>query len=591
MKNNILPFYKIFLRTISYGFKKLPGYFVYVVISLLLSGLNFLSIYIVQRLFDTISEMVTYNLWDSSGLNIIIITGIIFVLYNLVKEVHGYININYFMMFISKILKDMNAKAGRLGLIEFESLELYKNISMAIGGVHHAIKSTISLLNGVIFHLTFFISIGIYFFSIKPILVVLCFLFFIPKILSQIIKGSKLYNLQDKLVNIQREYNYYQKCLTDKEFVKETKTLRAVSYFLECYDKKLKIYNKEQLNTELKIALIDLFLSFITYIGYAGSFAILVYYLLQGDISIGVFASVYYSLNKLMDSMKDMVELFGSIYENITLAGKLYDFLDMPERTGKDISLPPLEKISMQDVSFIYPYAERSSLENVTLEIEKGTRVAIVGINGSGKTTLIKLLLGLIQPSKGKVMFNDINIDEVAPKYLYSKSSAVFQNYGRYKLSLKENIMLSDIYRKASNDDINNVIEKSGFNLNKKSFSYSMDTILSREFGGIDLSGGEWQRLAIARGLYKVSELIVLDEPTSAIDPIEEASVYNRFIEISKGKTAVIVTHRLGSVKSADRIIVMDKGRVIEDGSHSELIEKGGLYAKMFLSQAQWYRR
>lgn len=317
----------------------------------------------------------------------------------------------------------------------------------------------------------------------------------------------------------------------------------------------------------------------------------MIYYLLNGSISIGYFAAIFYSLNKLMDTMKEMVELFGTIYENANLAGKLYDYLELPEEEGEDGPVGALESIRLEDVSFRYPYTDRNALDHITLEIEKGSHVAIVGLNASGKTTLVKVLMGLLRPTEGVVSVNEKDSSKYSTKSLTRDISAVFQNFGKYKLSLRENVILSDIKKEGDDGEIRSKLEEAGFDYQREGISDSLDTMLSKEFNGIDLSGGEWQRLAIARGIYRRNDLIVLDEPTAAIDPIEEANVYRRFDEISKGKTVLTVTHRLGSVKTADRIIVLRGGEVVEDGTHAELMEKEGFYAEMFSAQAKWYQR
>ena len=169
---------------------------------------------------------------------------------------------------------------------------------------------------------------------------------------------------------------------------------------------------------------------------------------------------------------------------------------------------------------------------------------------------------------------------------LFNGVSGVYQRYQRYQMSLKDNVQISD---DNNNDEIDKVLEKVDVDIQSPNFQDGIETMLSREFDGVDLSGGEWQRIAIARGLYRHHNFIVLDEPTASIDPIEESRIYQKFIEISKNKTAVIVTHRLGSTKIAHRVIVMDKGRVVDIGSHNELMKKQGLYAEMFNSQAIWY--
>lgn len=314
----------------------------------------------------------------------------------------------------------------------------------------------------------------------------------------------------------------------------------------------------------------------------------IIIYLLNESISIGYFAAIFYSLNKLMDTMKEMVELFGTIYENANLAGKLYDYLELPEEEGEDRAITELKSICLENVSFQYPYTNKNALNHISLEIEKGSHVAIVGLNGSGKTTLVKIVMGLIRPTEGVVYINKNDVSKWSTQSLTNKVSAVFQNFGKYKLTLRGNVILSDINKEA---EIRNRLKESGFDYQREGISNQLDTMLSKEFNGIDLSGGEWKRLAIARGIYRTNDMIVLDEPTAAIDPIEEANVYRKFDEISKGKTVLTVTHRLGSVKTADRIIVLKEGKIIEDGSHTELMNQNGFYATMFLSQAKWYQR
>ncbi len=591
MKVKSLPFYKVIYRTIHYGYQKLPVHFwIYIIICVTLVCFNFLSIKVLQELVDAVSYVFLNNEWDEVN-SLIIMAGIIFALFRIVSGIKEYFNNTYFMTFMSKILKDMNAKAGRLNLIEFESLELFDKINMAIGGVNYAIRSSIDLINGVIYYTVFFLCIAVYFYTIKPELLVLGVLIFFPQLLSQYIKGSKMYKLQEKIVTYERQSDYYRKCLVDKTYFKETKTLNASKYFLGCYQNKVNQVNSERWNVILKTSAISGILTIVTYLGYILAFVLLTYYLLEGSISIGHFASIYYSLTKLMDTMKEMVELFGTIYQNASLAGKLYDFLELPEEMGMEKKIDTVQSIKLENVSFHYPYTEKNVLNNISLEIKKGTHVALVGLNGSGKTTLVKILMGLFKPSQGKVYMNNEDVSEWNTNSYIRKISAVFQNYGKYNLTLRENIMLSDVNINEDDNYIQSKMEVAGFDYCKENIGGQLDVMLGRSFNGIDLSGGEWQRLAIARGIYRKGDFIVLDEPTAAIDPIEEANVYKRFEEISKDKTVVVVTHRLGSVKTADRIIVLKDGKIIEDGSHEELLKLKGAYASMYLAQAEWYKR
>jgi len=199
---------------------------------------------------------------------------------------------------------------------------------------------------------------------------------------------------------------------------------------------------------------------------------------------------------------------------------------------------------------------------------------------------LIKLITGIYIPTEGQVYIDDINTKDVDYSYFSKGISAIFQKFQKYKMTVSENVAISDELN-IDEDKMESVMEK--VDLSKKEFEYSLDTMLSKEFDGVDLSGGQWQRLSIARGVYKKSNMIVLDEPTASIDPLEETEIYKRFKEISKNKTSLLVTHRLGSVKIADKIIVMDKGKVIQQGTHEELISINGKYKEMYEAQSKWY--
>jgi ATP-binding cassette subfamily B protein len=185
---------------------------------------------------------------------------------------------------------------------------------------------------------------------------------------------------------------------------------------------------------------------------------------------------------------------------------------------------------------------------------------------------------------------NGVDTKDLAPKALFNDTSAVFQKYQRYQMTLEDNITVSDTEKDYDEAILDSISEKAGTDKNSTSFADGYKTMLSREFDGVDLSGGEWQRVAIARGFFRDHDLIILDEPTAAIDPYEETRIYNRFAEISKDKSAIIVTHRLGSVKLADRIIVMKDGEVSQIGTHDELIVLEGEYKRLYEAQEQWYK-
>jgi ATP-binding cassette subfamily B protein len=275
--------------------------------------------------------------------------------------------------------------------------------------------------------------------------------------------------------------------------------------------------------------------------------------------------------------------------------------------------------VELRQVSFRYPGATENAIETVTLSIRPGESVAIVGENGAGKSSLVRLIAGLYRPDCGSVYVGGVDLFDAADETRYHRLSAVFQQYQRYRMTLLDNVRVAEPHEGDSKDLDREVHAKDNvsgvphagvatdtgvdecsravtalnlagfYERSGKTTGPDLNSMLSREFGGIDLSGGEWQRVAIARGLYRPYDTIILDEPTAAIDPIEEDRVYRMFLDSARGKTAIIVTHRLGLARIADRILVIERGRIVQDGSHAELIATVGPYARMFQSQAAWY--
>jgi len=246
--------------------------------------------------------------------------------------------------------------------------------------------------------------------------------------------------------------------------------------------------------------------------------------------------------------------------------------------------------VKAENISFTYPGKDMPAVKNVSIYIKSGETIAIVGANGAGKSTLVRLLTGLYRPMEGNVSIGGLDTIRTAPASLYKGTSGIFQRYQRYKMTLAENVAISDTVHSPDESQMRAALSEAGFEGYERG-TVKLEDMLAPEFDGIDLSGGQWQRLAIARGLYRTNDFIVLDEPTAAIDPIEETRIYKQFQELAKGKCAIVVTHRLGSAKLAHRIIVMDGGEIIDEGTHDELLSRPGKYADMWEAQAKWYTR
>ena len=266
-----------------------------------------------------------------------------------------------------------------------------------------------------------------------------------------------------------------------------------------------------------------------------------------------------------------------------------YDFFETEtDREGTETYQPFQREISLCDVRFRYPGAQSWALDGVNLTIRKGEHVVIVGVNGSGKTTLSRLLTGVYLADSGSVCYDGRNVTEIRRKGLYQDISAVIQDFVHYRFSLRENICVSDFRRKEDEEHIRNVTDAVGMQEMIQSIG-GLDCELGSEFGGRELSGGEWQKVAIARGLFKDSGVLLLDEPTAALDPIAEYEILTGFLKLIQRRTSIIISHRVGICRHADKIIVMKGGKVAECGTHEELKNAGGEYARIWKAQAKWY--
>ncbi len=545
------------------------------------------NVFFKQNFFDRVEELVrgsaTMGLAVGSGIAMALF--LIFTL--IVQAASELIQNNFNLLLRGQMGRLLNEKAARISPVVFEDSRFLDHVSKAYTGMEAAAAVMHSTLSICIGETAYFIFMGSYFFSIKPALLFMFGLSFAPSIIGSVIRRRMYAQLENRSAPYRRKYEYFKRCICAREYVKETRLWRAEGFFGKLYRENLGKYTQLQWRTERHSELTEVALRFFLLIGYVGTIAMLFYYVFQGQVTVGAFAAVFASLDQLFDRMESVFNYrIGDIMRGFGAAQNFYAFLDLKEREGTDGTPLKRERIELKDLSFTYPNSAESALKNISLTVKKGETVAIVGVNGSGKSTLTRLLLGLFLPTEGHLLIDGKSVEEIRPEALYKGSSAVFQRYQCYKMTVEENTRLSDVNSAGRVDE---ALKKADFPLDSDKFAKGLDTMLGKDFGGIDLSGGQWQRLAIARGLYREHDMIVLDEPTAAIDPLEEADIYRKFTEISKDKTAFIVTHRLGSAKIADRIIVMDGGRIVETGTHEELMELGGRYREMYDAQAKWY--
>jgi ATP-binding cassette subfamily B protein len=262
--------------------------------------------------------------------------------------------------------------------------------------------------------------------------------------------------------------------------------------------------------------------------------------------------------------------------------------LDKPIAIPKKPSPPVIE---FKNVSFKYPQSERFILKDFNLTIQSGEKVSLVGENGAGKSTIIKLILRFYDATEGDILINGINIKEIDLDTWYKEIGALFQDFIKYQFTFKENVIYGDLSQKDNLEALKEALRKSGADSFLGNLPKGIDQVVGKTFeGGEDLSGGQWQKLALARAFFRNAPLLILDEPTSAIDAKAEYEIFENVQKLQKDKTVIIISHRFSTVRNADRILVLDEGKIIEEGNHEKLMDKKGLYAELFNLQAEGYK-
>ncbi|HEM4869524.1 TPA: ABC transporter ATP-binding protein, partial [Streptococcus suis] len=543
------------------------------------------SLFIYQELINAVLKK------GSNIFSVLIVYILMQMMLSILSQLNSYISEKFNMNLSYNLNLKLLKKTSSLNLIDFEQADTYNLIENI---VQDSTYKPFQLFNAIIGVITGFLSLltSIIYVSTWNV-AVSTFLLIIPVISLVIFMrvGQLEFLIQWERANSEREVWYINYLLTHDFSFKEIKLNGISQYFIDKYGTLKRNFMNQDLNISKKKVLfrgsLDILLNFINGI----AIFMMIQSIRSGKLLVGNFVSLIQAITRVNTYSQSMIQNTYIIYNTSLFMEQLFKFFDMEV---SNISIQNsrisriekrIDKIKVNNLSFIYPGSVKKTLEDINVEFNKGELVAIVGKNGSGKSTLVKLLSGLYQPSEGQIYYNNESSDVLDLSYYQNNVSVLFQDFVKFELSVRENIGLSDvnsisdskIKKHIDNLKLNFLTAENNFNLNQRLGTWFND---SRQ-----ISGGQWQKVALARTFFKNASIYILDEPSSALDPVSEKEIFDEFVTRSRDKIALFVSHNLMAASRADRIIVMQDGRIIDEGKHDDLISKSKYYRELYYSE------
>lgn len=563
---------KMFINCILESLKLLYGlakkYFIIAVIMTLLLGISSaLTIYATKLLINVLQ----FGVSDPKKFLIMLaFYGGINVGVSLIHNFQSYISEKHHLYVDNKLDVMCLEKCKRLNLKDFEDEHIYDIVNRATEmgrtKIYELYINILSLVQSIISVLVIYAII----ININSSLFLLILVIPIISTGTNIFVGRKQYDLLKKRTSRNRKLSYINYLLTNNIAIKEILSYECHNYLIS----KFKKINEDILNENNKFLKLRTVINFIlSFFEEIVSIIIIVCVVLMakaGHLLIGDMVAYINSLSTITENLKNLLLCISSIYNNKLYIEDFFTFLNLEENIENEgVKIQKIREIEFDNVSFSYKDTDRAILKNISLKINSSKPIAIIGENGSGKTTIIKLLAGLYKTYNGDIRINGINLKSISPEAYKRKLGIVFQDFNKYELSIRENIGLADTEKMNSDNEIFEVLKTIGMN---KEFGDDLDVQMGNWFGGRELSKGQWQRIAIARSLIRDSDVLVLDEPTAALDPIMEREIFQLIKNISKEKILIFITHRVSNLLELDPyIFIMENGRIVSSGSQQQL--------------------
>ena len=613
----------------SYLFKRIKGFFcrlfyivslvweaaplllIFMVLLCLLDGvLPVVGAYISKDLLNLVAEFIGKGISSSGSLYEDIIVNlrpliflfVAYFVYNFLKKILSRLNSMVTNiageLVVNHIKLKIIGKAKETDLASFDKPEFYEKLENANreAGMRpiHILSATFSVISALISAVSFVAVLAV----LSPWAPVIIIVTAIPGALVNYIYRHRNFRYMRMHSKERREMSYYSGLMVNKDMVKEIRLLGLGDTFTEKYKSVFAKYYKGLKSLIVKEGGTQVIVGLVSTLANCALFLYVAYNVIYRNGEIGDYSLYTGALTSISGYVSTLLNSTASIYEGTLFINNMMEFMDEKVQVVPTVAKPIVpekgaaHRIEFKNVSFSYPGSSIKVLENLNVVFEPNDSVVLVGLNGAGKTTLIKLLTRLYDPTEGVILLDGRDIREYDVAALHDLFGIIFQDFGKYAESARENIEFGDISREHTDAAVITAAERG----NSKDFIEKLprgyDTPLTRMFeeDGIELSGGQWQKLSVSRAFYKEADILILDEPTAALDAIAEKEVFDRFTELSKNRLTVFVSHRLSSAVGASKIVVIDGGRIIEVGNHEELMKLEGRYFELFSTQAERYR-
>ena len=504
-------------------------------------------------------------------------------------------------LFANRTSVELMRHSATLDLEQFENAEIYDKLERArrqtVGriGLFTLLLATIQDL---ITLATLSVALAVY----VPWLLVLLAVAVLPSLLGETHFASLGYSLLYSWTPERRQLDYLRFIAASDVSAKELKLFGLSDFLVGRYDRLSREFYEANKALAVRRSLVSSFLAAVGTLGYYAAYAVIIYLTVIGHRSpagvftIGVLTFLAGSFRQSRDLSQRVLLSLSQVFEQSLYLDDLFTFLAIEPRIrpvagARPVPMPIRQGFTFENVGFRYPGAERWAVRGLDFALAPGERLALVGENGAGKTTLVKLLARLYDPVEGRILLDGVDLREYDLFSLRRNVGVIFQDFVRYDFLLRENIAVGNIGHLEDEARIESAAERSLADTVAGRLPGGYEQMLGRRFeGGVDLSGGEWQKVALARAYMREAQLLILDEPTAALDARAEYEVFLRFSELTQGRMAVLISHRFSTVRMADRILVLRGGELVEQGTHEELLALGGLYSELFQLQAAGYR-